>query len=431
MANLWSSSDSESGDDTPFKMKAQESNVFLDTEKEYPTTDYDAGAERLITPREVMSELSFQPLKIFNSMGYTLPIGDWITDKRTLDILFIDKHGQEKPGPALPHLTTPFHDFEWKVREWSGTNLSSLCQNEISPTYGFATEKSDFNRLVQRVNTLIRTGRLSVDSNYETCPIVATDDTLATIMRTPANKERWEVYSWKLNGVIFLKRRRGPLANQSTKRSLKQIDATNISLNFRRLMTQSIEERYQTLNEAEKHMKIKSLLFKNKHTLVTISEVNAVGKGYSRFGIGDDRINEIDCLLTLETSKLKVLVHKEQFFHENLLKYFTLTQVSGKDRLILGLKNHYRNQWKLEDVEVIDSSQPVSFATKMTHYQGKEKWDPKIYLDFLDRFLDFLKDIMQKTKTKEGSVTILTFQPDFQELIPKFMKYNYQHLPEN
>ena len=347
-----------------------------------------------------------------------------VSNHRTLETFFqpeIKNPYLVVHGEQVPRLVVPINTFCTQETKWNWTDLTMVSKNnQIIEEYGYFNEEDDFNLLVSRVHYIVSNNAIQVDMNYIDAPIVATQELLSELMRTPLDKDTWEIYAWKVNGIIYLKRRRGPDGKQVHPRSGSQYEAINAKINFKRLMTQSISERYLPVNESERHIKLSSVSLNGVHgvhNVVTMSEIEAM----------DSEGNDV--VMHLEPSKDKSLKYKDDFYGKHCLDIWSKSIFTGTNKWIVCFKTT-GTPIRVDDVQVMNTDSEY-FRMKMMADTGRTHWDPRAHTSFIFRFMTFLKDIMQDTRTREGRVVTFKFSSKrcSRELMPSFQEFYFNNLP--
>jgi len=193
--------------------------------------------------------------------------------------------------------------------------------------------------------------------------------------------------------------------------------------------------------ESERYFKLCTCRIKN-HNLVLLNEVDAVEE--SDDGILDDirlifkpdkmtkrHVNSFyrDKYLVLWARALLVNQRKIIFAHKNT--EHTVTQLSVQDTDTDAMVNAMRS-----DLDTPDEDEQRSTVECLSSIP----WDPQICLEFLNRFLSFVRDrAMNDPRASDGKIVSFYFKPDsirrgvlvkgFEKIIPKFQEYDYHKIP--
>lgn len=324
-------------------------------------------------------------------------------------LFFLDHKGEVKKDVPLPTIKRtvselkdmlPYHlDIKFEV--------NIICTDYI-PVY--QNKWISFMSRVQEMKTMLD----EVDT-----PIVGFTGTFVQVLTTPLNYRNWTVQAFKLDGIIYV--RSGKCLRRFNS------DKSNLALmNFNRLLKLSYGEEDRVLLEKEKFFKFSSLQV-NRHYLMTMNELNAAEDD------GDDEFQDIK--ISLKSDLTNGSNFKKRFQECKIFEIWARALLSGQKKVIFGICSQ---DFLLTDIVELHTTADVLMAELKADLDGgkgdyqTQGWDPDAVLNFFDRFLSFIKNVMTDRRATEGRVVSFFYKKKdddgkaFERIIPRFENYDYR-----
>ena len=247
-------------------------------------------------------------------------------------------------------------------------------------------------------------------------PIVGFTGLFVQIMTTPLKLKDWCARIWKLDHVIYMRSaKEKDLPNNLS-------EANNALMNFHRPLKLAEEEEDKVLYEKEKFFKVSSVQV-NEHHLFTMNEVNAVEEDE------DGRLSEIKI-------SFKTLGNCENFYRNKFFTLWSHALLSGQKNILFGIKG---KDMKLQRIFSMEAN-TEAMVEEMKRESGSLAWNPDDILNFLYRFLTFVKMVMKDERVtngrvvsfiyKKGQKKLGQYKKGFDHIYPKFENYDYKHVPD-
>lgn len=247
------------------------------------------------------------------------------------------------------------------------------------------------------------------------------------IMSTPLNLQSWRIFVWKLDGIIYTRTARDTDVAQMNLHRLSK----NALMNFHRFLKLQKEDEDMKLYEEEKFYKLSSFRF-NDHSLVTINAVNAVEENES------GELSEVR--IAFKGKPVRETIYFPWFF-----KIWSHAVLCGQKKIIMG--NYSENFQELLSVTSMDLATEMIFegrrvdSTKKGSYSSYRNYKNRFsrtsddILNFLDRFLTFVKEVMNDDRVNNNG-RVVSFQyiwkadhgTGYKTIYPHFQNFDYKKI---